>query len=105
MEETRGIDCGLPQGSPVSPILFMLYIQPLFNTGPARQRKIKFGYTDDICLLTTGKTLEDNCMTLSNDCQELFTWAKEKGLIFDMGKPELLHLTCRKLGNPHIQIP
>jgi ribonuclease HI len=104
--ETRTINCGLPQGSPVSPILFMLYIQPLFYLGLAKRRKRKFGYADDICLLATSKTLEENCTALSTDCQELFDWAKEEGLTFDMDKSELLHLTRRrKLGNPPIQIP
>jgi hypothetical protein len=42
------IDCGLPQGSPVSPILFMLYISPLFSLDDPSKN---FGYADDIAKL------------------------------------------------------
>jgi Reverse transcriptase (RNA-dependent DNA polymerase) len=104
IEEIKAINCGLLQGSPVSPILFMLYIQLLFNLGLTRQRKRKFRYTDDICILVTGKTLEQNCTTLGQDYQELFTWASREGLTFNTDKSELLHLTHRKLGNPSVQI-
>ena len=48
------ITCGLPQGSPVSPILFMLYISPLFKLDRATS---KFGYADDMAILAISKNL------------------------------------------------
>ncbi|KAK4065805.1 hypothetical protein Purlil1_14028 [Purpureocillium lilacinum] len=36
--------CGLPQGSPVSPILFLLYTEPIYRLGNPKGR---FGYADD----------------------------------------------------------
>jgi hypothetical protein len=65
--ETKAINYKLLQESPISLILFMLYIQLLFNLGLTKQRKRKFGYVDDICILTTGKTLEQNCTTLGQN--------------------------------------
>jgi hypothetical protein len=52
---------GLPQVSPISPILFMLYIAPLFWLGKVKRR---FGYADDIALLAISKDLQDNCNSL-----------------------------------------
>ncbi|KAM4058241.1 endonuclease-reverse transcriptase domain-containing protein [Hirsutella rhossiliensis] len=38
------LQCGLPQGSPVSPIFFLLYTEPIYRLGKPKGR---FGYADD----------------------------------------------------------
>ena len=45
---TVQIQSGLPQGSPTSPILFMLFMQPLFSLGSRERKRARF---DDISLL------------------------------------------------------
>lgn len=87
------VHCGLPQGSPVSPILFMLYLSPLFLLGSAKN---KFGYADDVALLRTSSTLQENAALLSRDLQEAIDWGQEEGITFDSGKYELLHFTRRR---------
>jgi hypothetical protein len=56
------IDCGLLQGSPVSPILFMLYIAPLFSLDNPRKN---FGYADDSAKLEISSSLTENAEKLS----------------------------------------
>lgn len=51
------IQCGLPQGPPISPILFMLYVSPLLKLEEMRN---SFGYADDVAILKTSPTLEEN---------------------------------------------
>ena len=84
------IQCGLPQGSPVSPILFMLYLAPLFRLGNPDTR---FGYADDIGMLATSMSLEANSQALSDSLQQAIDWGTSEGITFEPSKSELLHFS------------
>jgi hypothetical protein len=87
------IQCGLPQGSPVSPILFMLYLAPLFHMGIPKAR---FGYADDVGLLAISSSLDTNSKRLSDSLQEALNWGSTEGITFDPEKSELIHFSRRR---------
>lgn len=87
------IQCGLPQGSPVSPILFMLYLAPLFKLGSPSTR---FGYADDIALLAISPSLKTNSQVLSATLQEAIDWGTAEGVTFEPAKSELLHFSRQR---------
>lgn len=86
-------ECGLLQGSPLSPILFMLYISPLFRIG---QISRNFGYADDMAILAISKSLSENCILISEKSRKILEWGKSEGISFDPGKTELQYFSRRR---------
>ena len=87
------VACGTPQGSPLSPVLYMLYLAELLS----QDTSLRFGYADDICLHRTSKSLDDNVRLLAIDVQEIMAWGAENKVFFAPEKLEMIHLT-RKTG-------
>ena len=91
VEEVR---TGIPQGSPVSPILFLFFNTPLIEEYARAKLPVQVGgFVDDIHLLTYSKSTEANCRQLEQAhkiCQE---WARTYGATFALQKYELVHLT------------
>jgi hypothetical protein len=84
--------CGLSQDLLVSPILFLLYISPLFRLG---RPKARFGYADDAAILAISLSLEINCQSLLESLQEILNWGSTEGITFAPDKYELIHFTRR----------
>jgi hypothetical protein len=56
------------QGSPVSPILFLLYIEPIYRLGNPQGR---FGYADDTAILSIGDTVDESTAVASSAIAEM----------------------------------
>jgi len=88
------LQCGLPQGSPVSPILFLLYTEPIYRLGNPQGR---FGYADDTAILSIGDTVDETTAMASSSIAELVHWGAANGVSFDPKKTEVMHFSRSKL--------
>ncbi|EFZ02021.1 Reverse transcriptase [Metarhizium robertsii ARSEF 23] len=88
---TTPLQCGLPQGSPVSPILFLLYTEPVYRLGEPERR---FGYADDTAILCTGDTVGETARKASAYIQELVDWGAAN-VSFDPDKTEVMHFSLK----------
>ena len=60
------VESGIPQGSPLSPILFLFYISGLLeNFQNPENDTLGFGFVDDTNLITWGASVADNYRRLS----------------------------------------
>ena len=81
---------GVPQGSPVSSILFLIYINQLFKQNHSQSVRLA-SFADDIGLITSSKTIRDNCSKLEIMATKLIDWGDLHDIQFDMSKTELIH--------------
>ena len=84
------IDVEVPQGSPLSPILFLFYNAALIEIGNQPQRSLlSIGFADDINLLTYGPSIQANCRKLERIHKDLLKWAQQHGMKFAPKKYKL----------------
>jgi hypothetical protein len=88
------VKAGVPQGSPLSPILFMLYNSELFDICRRPFEGISsVGFADDLNVLAYSRSTEANCQKLEGVHRKCLEWARRFGMRFAPQKYELIHFT------------
>jgi hypothetical protein len=91
------LQAGVPQGSPLSPILFLFYNGPLLESLQLpHQRVTPIGFADDINLLAYGPSTQLNCQALQLAHEKCLQWANTHGMKFAPDKYTLTHFTKRR---------
>jgi len=85
--------CGLPQGSPASPILYLLYTEPIHRLG---EEKSHFGYADDCGLLAIADTVEESARLAQDMLTRVLTWGAENAISFGPSKTEVQHFMLKR---------
>ena len=86
----------MPQGSPLSPILFLFYNAPLLEAlNQSNLRLSLLGFADDINLLAYSESTVVNCTTLELAHDQCLAWASTHGMRFAPQKYTLTHFTRR----------
>ena len=91
MQQPTSLSVGTPQGSPISPILFLLYIRDIIA-----DKAFQLSYIDDFSLTVSSTSARKNCKVLEKIVANLIDIAKEQGVTFNPKKTELIHFTTKR---------
>lgn len=96
-----GLQTGIPQGSPLSPILFLIYASPLMAVstsqlvdsqgGLSGVNIYTFSFVDDTYLIATSDSYERNCRALAVMHKRLQDIARPLSITFGPEKYDLMH--------------
>ena len=79
--------CGVPQGSVLGPLLFLIYINDLENALDDCHVKL---YADDTVLYQPGITAQDSSLKLQTSLNKFCSWAKINELTINVKKTKLM---------------
>jgi hypothetical protein len=85
------VKIGIPQGLPILPILFLLYIRDICKTRPDT---FTFSYIDDICI--GASAMLTNKQILKRTAKAILQEAGESAIEFDVEKTELLYASRKR---------
>ena len=77
------VNCGVPQGSTLGPLLFLLNINDLPNV---LQRSTPIVFADDTCVFLSGDVLDNTISVLKSEMQDLFIWLQTNKLSLNLKK-------------------
>jgi ribonuclease HI len=90
------VETGVPQGSPLSPILYIFYNSDLIEECDAGDDTAATGYIDDAAILAWGDTTEETCAKLESALTKANRWATTHASKFAPEKFQLTHFTRSK---------
>src|SRR6266700_6532207 len=89
IQEKVKIETGIPQGSLISPILFILYLHNICRL--ETEGAYTLSYVDDFTITVTSNSAKTNCKKLKGIALKLMSKAKETAISFNINKTELIH--------------
>ena len=77
------IKCGVPQGSILGPLLFIIYMNDICNVSDLLYTIL---YADDTSVLLNGKNIYELMDIINNELQKLYIWLRANKLTLNIDK-------------------
>jgi len=101
-EKPQSYRCSLPQGSPVSPIIFLIFSNAMLEKQDYPADAIDTSYVDDVCTVQMSQSIAEANTLLEERTEQHLNCGQHLGLTFAPSKSELLY--CLQLNSKHKNI-
>ena len=91
--EISKVVCGVPQGSVLGPVLFILYINDICNVSKLLNMIL---FADDTNLFRSGMDIDVLCKEISHELNKLKTWFRVNKLSLNVSKTNFILFSGRK---------
>ena len=85
------IDIGVPQGSVMSPLLFIMFLNDFLSN-----QAQKFKFADDSSLIASGKDPSELSAIVRKTCSDIEKWCADWTMLGNGGKTELIPFNCKE---------
>ena len=87
VSDSKPVTCGIPQGSVLGPLLFLLYINDLASVS---QLLTAFLFADDSNLFHIGTNITTMCETINNETKKIVDWLRANRLSLNIDKTNFM---------------
>ena len=87
----RLISCGVPQGSVLGPLLFLIYINDLINSTTKLSTIL---FADDTNMFCSGKDMHELETTVNSELAQVQEWLTLDQLTLNIKKTNFIQLAC-----------
>lgn len=87
------ITCGVPQGSVLGPILFLLYVNDIVSVSQLLRCIL---FADDTTLFYSGKNIKDVLQIVENEFQKIMKWFNANTLSLNISKTKFMIFCSKK---------